>query len=183
MKCEYVDYFHAAILQNYAICLALEVNCLSLPCLYKTQLKSDTFTNLNSNFLSREERWGGGMGWGKEDGGGRCKRHEIYAYRVCRARSVEYRNKLTTHHFGLGQHDGVSGSECALGRRHEYYKLVCVGVKDVRTCKGAQVNLVLVATVEAPPTNQCVVSFVHRAILRLILVLQRSIYLVFFFNK
>lgn len=104
MKCEYVDAFHAAILQNYAICLALEVNCLSSPCLYKTQLKSDTFTNLNSNFLSRED----------EEGGGHCERHEIYAYRVCRARSVEYRNKLTTHHFRLGQHDSMSGSECVL---------------------------------------------------------------------
>lgn len=59
MKCEYVDYFHAAILQNYAICLALEVNCLSSPCLCKTRLKSDTFTNLNSNFLYGEEEENG----------------------------------------------------------------------------------------------------------------------------
>lgn len=64
MKCEYVDYFRAAISQNYAICLAPEVNCLSSPCLYKTQLKSDTFTNLNSNFLSREEEGGVGGGGG-----------------------------------------------------------------------------------------------------------------------
>lgn len=158
MKCEYVDYFHAAILQNYAICLALEVNCLSSSCLYKTQLKSDTFTNLNSNFLSREEGERGRK-WQWWCRGWCCKRHEIYAYRVCRARSVEYRNKLTTHHFGLGQHDGGSGSECALVRRHEYYKLVCVGVKDLRSRKCVRVNLVLVSAMEAPPTNQCALSF------------------------
>lgn len=126
MKCEYVDYFHAAILQkkiNDAICLALEVNWLSLPCLYKTQLKSDTFTNLNSNFLSREEE-GDQIGGGKELG--HRERHEIYAYRVCRARSVEYRNKLTTHHFGLGRHDSASGGECVLSRGAMNIISVCV---------------------------------------------------------
>lgn len=56
-------------MQNYAICLALEVNCLSSSCLYKAQLKSDTFTNLNSNFLSREEGEGGGSGDGGAGGG------------------------------------------------------------------------------------------------------------------
>lgn len=48
----------------------------------------------------------------------------------------------------------------ALERRHEYYKLVCVGVKDVRMRECVRVNLVLASAMEAPPPNQHAVSFV-----------------------